>query len=198
MSTPVQKQKPTHLKHKKNGRVFVYTDTLATSGDMIPCDVDGNVQQGHIAEAAASAAKIDRRITPFLGNPNNGVLYPYTQPLAELSHMVSIDTREQWEAMKANRDIAYLPPQEEAEEPPPSLSREPKAAPEEPTVPLNLDERVADALPNIEGIGPREAKTVLADWAKKYHGHVLDRRPALSVVLGEAQKLISGSMEATG
>lgn len=193
----------THLKSMKNGRVFPYTPLLANRGDMLPCDANGNISEGHQGDAIAADAKQQRRVTPFLGNLKNGVLYPYTKYLAERSDMISIDTKEQWESMKEAGKAPPVAPDTVA----PVLKR-PEKAPETPEQPVAEEASTGAVLinedlpppngrlvlPDITGLGNRDAKTVLAAWSKEYYGHALDRRPALSEVLAECQSLINAEM----
>lgn len=85
----------THLKHLKNGRVFLYTEALSKSGHMMPCDVNGNIIGG-FSDAAPAAQK--RQPTPYLGNPANGRLLDYTEALAARPDLVSISSVEQWDS----------------------------------------------------------------------------------------------------
>jgi len=179
----------THLKSIKNGRVFLFSKTLATRDDMVPCNAKGEIASGHIADAESIDATQSRRETKFLGNVKNGVLYPYTKFLAERDDMVSIDTPEQWEEMRKTGEAPALAPDTVA----PALQREPKEPAKTKT--LNYD----NMLPDIKGMGAREAKTILSNWAKEKFDIVLDRRPALAEVIAECNNLAkTGINKASG
>ena len=185
--------KQTHLKSIKNGRVFLFSATLATRDDMVPCNAKGEIATGHVGDATAIDATQTRRKTKFLGNVKNGVLYPYTDILAERDDMVSIDTEEQWKSMRETGKAPEVAPDtlqpklDKTADTAPALGREPKKPAE--------TAKVAEAagaqgtgefsLPVIEGMGPREAKTVLSEWAKEKFGKDIDRRPKLDAVIGE-------------
>lgn len=186
---------------------------------MVPCDAQGNVAVGHIADAGAIEASQQRRKTPFLGNLANGVLYPWTNVLATKDDMISIDSEEQWAQMKMTGEAPPQAPDTIA----PALSRAnpaPEATdqvkePEEIATgtmadldkellstdmsnvkaPIGMQQTIPEnigiGLPNIEGLKPREAKTVLSEWATLHFGHKLDRRPPLDDVVIECQRLIS-------
>ena len=189
--------KQTHLKSIKNGRVFLYSRTLATRDDMVPCNAKGEIASGHIGDADSIEATLDRRKTKYLGNVKNGVLYPYTDILAERANMVSIDTPEQWESMKKTGEAPDLQPDtiqpKLDKEPAPALSRQPK---EEPAIPASAQGSGEFSLPVIEGMGAREAKTALSDWAKEKFNVTIDRRPALSDVVESCQLLAMKAMDA--
>lgn len=213
--------KPKFLKCLKNGRVFDYTDLLAKRDDMIPCDVNGHIIQGHISESTPDGGS-ERVRTKYLGNPVNGVLFPYTNVLATRDDLVGVNTPEEWDEYMKGRDgnavIEVLPggktaAAEPAAEEAPVLSR---SKPESEITGVVIDEaheadvshetkaeaaETADpkvVLPNTAGMGAREAKTLLSDWAEKHYGHKLDRRPSLGVVMAEAEALITGQAAAAG
>lgn len=155
-----------YLKCMSNGRVFEYTDILMARGDMRPCDETGNTHDPQPEEVEVVQ---ERKVTPFLGNPANGSLYPYTEILAQREDLVSIESEEQWMNMMDQK----APPADNT-----SWS--------------------TNALPEVSGMGPREAKTVLSDWAYKMHNKKIDRRPALDVVIAECQSFITGSNDNAG
>lgn len=218
--------KPKFLKCLKNGRVFDYTDLLAKRDDMIPCDVNGHIIQGHISESTPDGGS-ERVRTKYLGNPVNGVLFPYTNVLATRDDLVGVNTPEEWdEYMKArdgNAVIEVLPggktaaPEPAAEEAPvlgraepeqevaADVSRETETASNQEEK-INMPDQIEPpelpdpkyVLPDTAGMGAREAKTLLSDWAEKHYGHKLDRRPALDVVMAEAEALITGQAAAAG
>ena len=188
----MNENKSTHLKCISNGRVFMYTDILAERDDMVACNAQGDIAVGHIADANDMGGP-ERRKTPFLGNVTNGVLYPWTDILAERDDMISIDSREQWDAMKKNGEAPAQAPDTVA----PKLGR---SQPAEKTEGVPHETVAADSgiqIPNIEGMGAREAKTVLSEWAEKNFGRKLNRKPALSAVLAECEMLI-GNQVAVG
>lgn len=194
--------KQTHLKSIKNGRVFLYSATLATRDDMIPCDAEGKIASGHIGDANAVEATMDRRETKFLGNVTNGVLYPYTKFLAERSDMVSIDTEEQWEAMRKTGEAPEqaantIKPAASKTEPAPSLGRT-KLDSESKENPAGAQGTGEYSLPVIEGMGAREAKTALSDWAEEKFKIKLDRRPPLEDVIKACQELVTNKAGKTG
>lgn len=174
---------------------------------MVPCDAQGNIAIGHIADAGAIEASQQRRKTPFLGNLANGVLYPWTNVLATKDDMISIDSEEQWAQMKMTGEAPPQAPDTIA----PALSRAnpaPEVAdqaqePEEAATATmaDLEKELQPglipsmALPNIENMKPREAKTVLSEWASLHFGHKLDRRPPLDEVVIECQRLISVTVQ---
>lgn len=202
--------KQTHLKSIKNGRVFLFSTTLATRDDMIPCDAQGNIASGHVGDATAIDATQTRRVTKFLGNVKNGVLYPYTKILAERDDMVSIDTEEQWKSMRETGRAPEVAPDtlqpklDKTADSAPALGREPKKS-ASPTKPAKTKEPVTKtsdqgqnteySLPVIEGMGAREAKTVLSAWAKEKFGKEIDRRPKLDVVIDECRMLSMQAMD---
>jgi hypothetical protein len=79
----------------------------------------------------------------------------------------------------------------------PALTREPKAPAKtnEPVVPVSTQGSAECSLPVIEGMGAREAKTALSNWAKEKFNIVLDRRPALAEVIAECNKLAKTGMD---
>ena len=198
--------KPTHLKNIKNGRVFIYTENLGNRDDMIPCDAHGNIASGHVGDADAAIAGQERRKTAYLGNMTNGVLYPYTEYLAERDDMISIDTPEQWESMRETGEA----PEQARETIAPTLSRA------TPNGSISMEDiakakEILDAadnnvphetngiaLPDIGGMGAREAKTVLAEWAETNFKHKIDRRPSLEAVMSECATLLQGKEAAAG
>ena len=198
--------KPTHLKNIKNGRVFIYTEFLGKRDDMIPCDAHGNIASGHVGDADAAIAGQERRKTAYLGSTINGVLYRYTEYLAERDDMISIDTPEQWESMRETGEA----PEQARETIAPTLSR---AVPKESVTMEDITKakEILDAagdnvpheangiaLPNIDGLGARDAKTVLAEWAETHFKHRIDRRPSLEAVMSECATLLQGKEAAAG
>lgn len=199
--------KKTHLKSIKNGRVFLFSKILADRNDMIPCNADGQIAEGHIGDAAAADAGINRRVTKFLGNVKNGVLYRYTEFLAERDDMVSIDSEAQWKAMQSTGEAPEQSPEAIA----PSLKRTANAPSIEPTIDLSKEPIInADGatakfdtavlkpgteLPDITGLGAREAKTLLSEWAEKEFKVKLDRRLALDEFVKECQLLAPQQMD---
>jgi len=217
-----QTEKPKFLKCLKNGRVFNFTELLSKRDDMIPCDVNGHIIQGHISESTPEGG-MERVRTKYLGNPVNGVLFPYTDVLATRDDLVGVNTPEEWDEYMKSRDgnavIEVLPGGKTQEAAPaaeeaPVLGRATPATaePETEVQASNQEEKInmdgvshettdldpARVLPATEGMGAREAKTVLSDWAEEHYGHKLDRRPALDVVIDEAQSLIDGKAAAAG
>lgn len=182
----------THLKNIGNGRVFLYSENLATRSDMIPCNANGEILTGHVGDAESIEATQNRKVTKFLGNTVNGVLYRYTAFLAERDDMVSIDTKEQWEAMRQTgeapevADNAIVPTLQRATNAPPIES------PKEPEIPVPASAQGLGAvvLPVIEGLGAREAKTLLSEWAEKEFKVKLDRRLALDEFVKECESLV--------
>lgn len=191
--------KQTHLKCISNGRVFIRTDNLAARGDMVPCNAEGQIAQGHIGDADAVEAGQSRRKTRYLGNLKNGVLYPYTDILATRDDMISIDTEEQWNLMKSTGEAPEIAENTVV----PTLQRSVNAPPIEPEnapvipdpVPtISSDQGSGEfALPVIEGMGAREAKTVLSDWAKEKFNAELDRRVALPEFIKECELLAANA-----
>lgn len=196
---------PTHLKSTRNNRVFLYIDILAKRSDMVPCDAKGEILQGHIGEANEREGKLVRK-APYLGNVKNGRLFPWSDILAARGDVVPVDDPAEWELRKKQMmrdgfvDAEILKTDEptedaEAAEPPPvvNLTRNapaPEAAQEPAAASEPADEAPADGLPDITGLGNREAKTVLADWADERFGEKIDRRLALPDVLNECQALL--------
>ena len=201
------KQPETHkfLKNLKNGRVFNYTEMLSKSDNMVPCDVNGNITEGHYAEADEEG-RIERVRTAYLGNPVNGVLFPFTEILAQRDDLVSIETPEQWTEYMAARDgnaqIEVLPGGKTPAAPAadaPVLGRSEITGvtlDEVKDMQESLDEadvshETSLQLPDIEGLNARDSKTALSDWAEKHFGRKLDRRPPLADVLNEATALLT-------
>lgn len=199
----------THLKCISNGRVFLYTEVLAARDDMVPCDAQGQIASGHIGDAGDLGGP-ERRETPFLGNMANGVLYRYTDILAQRDDMISIDSQEQWDSMQKNGEAPQQAPNTIA----PTLGRssatkgpsnDQLAAAGEMLDNKELPESVSReavnpgiALPDIEGLGAREAKTALSDWAEKNFGEKIDRRPALTVVVDACRALAASKVRKAG
>ena len=194
----------THLKSIKNGRVFLFSKTLATRDDMIPCDAEGKIASGHVGDANSVEATMERRVTKFLGNTTNGVLYPYTKYLAERSDMVSIDTEEQWESMRKTGEAPEqatntIKPAAPKTDQAPSLKRTNTGSePEKNPAPASAQGTGEYSLPVIEGMGAREAKTVLSQWAEEKFKVKLDRRPGLDDVIKACQELITKKVDKTG
>lgn len=203
MALPIPKT-PTHLKLLSNNRMFLYTKTLAESGSgFVACDAKGNTAIGHVGDAEIVPGTT-RRKTKYLGNHDNGVLYDYTDILAEVPEMESIDSPEQWALMQETGEAPMLAPDTVA----PKLKREAaaKEAPktESPAPPAVNSETpakpVADKmsiqLPNIDGLGAREAKTLLSQWAEENFKQTVDRRPGLPEVIAQCQALIDVNSQA--
>ncbi len=195
-------KKQTHLKSIGNGRVFLYSDTLATRDDMVACDASGKIAEGHTGDATAIDAKNERRITKFLGNVTNGVLYPYTEYLAQRDDMVSIDTEKQWETMRETGEApeqvknAIVPASSKKVEPTtPGLSRDPIESGKKVDPPASAQGSGEYSLPVIEGMGAREAKTTLSDWALKNFNVTIDRRPKLDKIIDECRILSMSAMD---
>ena len=185
--------KQTHLKCISNGRVFLFTDTLAARNDMVPCNADGQIAEGHIGNAESVEAGQTRRVTKYLGNITNGVLYKYTEFLAERDDMVSIDTEEQWASMRQTGEA----PEIKEDTVVPTLQRSVNAPPVEKAsdhadlISSEVHGSIA-VLPAIEGMGAREAKTLLSEWAEKEFKVKLDRRLALDEFVKECETLAAG------
>ena len=204
----------THLKCMRNGRVFLYSKTLATRDDMIPCDAKGVIAQGHVGDAVANDATMTRRKTQFLGNPANGVLYTYTDILAQRSDFISIDTEDQWEQIQATGKAKEIVP----DEPAPVLRRAEKSVLENilhedfdaeigPSVdkvtiqnPPSITVRPLDTgpgeVPDVSDIAKRDAVNLLADWAMENHKEKIDRRQQLPAVIEMCEVLASEAKEA--
>jgi len=185
--------KTTHLKCISNGRVFLYTEILAARDDMVACTAQGEIETGHISDASDMGGP-ERRKTPYLGNTKNGVLYPWTDILAERDDMISIDSPEQWDQMKITGEAPEQAPNTIA----PTLKRSSDDVPHE-TIKTDTNQAPTGIqIPNIENMGAREAKTVLSEWAEKHFGQKLNRKPTLSAVLAECQLLINHKQTAAG
>lgn len=166
----------THLKCMKNGRVFLFSEVLSTRDDMIPCDAKGTIAQGHIGDAVATDATQVRRKTKYLGNPANGVLYTYTDILAERSDFISIDSESQWKQMQNQDDVSDSAP---------VLSRT------ERQVVVSGD---AHTLPDVSAMEPKEAKRVLSEWAMTNHSEKIDLRQQLPAILEVCEVLAGNPM----
>lgn len=177
---------PKYLKSLKSGRKFLWTELLAKRGDLVPCDVDGKLLGGVSGEVNLADTVTDRRKTPYLGSLSNGVLYKWTDILAERQDMVSVDTPEMWEAMRKEGKAPDQAPNTVA----PKLNRQ---TPVERFV--KQDPTDMRTLPVIEGMGPREAKSMLAEWAHTHYGQSIDRRPSLESVISTCQALIDADQE---
>lgn len=193
--------KQTHL--KKNGRAFLFTENLAKRGDMVPCDAKGNIAVGHAGDAQSIEATNNRRKTKYLGSTKNGVLYPYTEYLAQRDEMELIDTIEQWEAMRNTGDApkqdsnAIVPTTPAAKPVDETVTLGRTKAEESEEIPVAVQEGSgADSLPVIEGMGAREAKTVLSDWAQANYNQKIDRRPPLDDVIKVCQEIASSNEQA--
>lgn len=192
-----KKPKFLKLRNGTDNRPFRYTDLLASRGDMIPCDEHGNrILSGEVVDQDINMVEPLGK-SKYLGNTSNLVLYNYTEILAKHPDMESISTIEQWELRKAEiaRDRGIEPtvhpdtiaPVLERETPPPAVTTETST----PVPPADAGE--AHKIPPIVGLGPRDAKTVLADWAEKHHNTKLDRRPGLADVIDACALLIESS-----
>ena len=188
--------KQTHLKCISNGRVFLFSEQLKTRNDMVPCNAEGQIAEGHIGNAESVEAGHTRRVTKYLGNVKNGVLYKYTEFLAERDDMVSIDTEEQWASMRETGEA----PEVAASTVVPTLQRAVNAppidkAPEEALIPAQAQGPGTVVLPVIEGMGAREAKTLLSEWAEKEFKVKLDRRLALDEFVKECESLAIANLD---
>lgn len=186
-----------YLKSMKNSRVFLRSDSLAARSDMIPCDAEGKVAEGHIGDAESQEAMIARRKSKYLGNLSTGVLFPYSDILATRADLVSIDTEEQWESVKNSHNGTVTVASDEAKNdggdsnpsPAPGLQRTTaKVVPSESKTAAPIV--TVPGMPDISGLGAREAKTVLADWAKKEYNADLDRRIPLPDFVEQCRLLI--------
>ena len=187
MNTAEKTDEILFLKNIKTGAVFRRTDILAQRSEMIPCDAEGNIIDSTGAERERAITAGEREVTKYLGNPNNGALENYSEILAGRPEMVSVNTFQEWEEWKKAHEAGEAPPSSITPTPAPSLGRKLTDAPADKAFPK--DE--APALPEIEGMGAREAKTVLADWAGEVYGVVIDRRPALKKVVAECEVLLT-------
>ena len=133
----------------------------------------------------------------------NGALENYSDVLAERETMISVESFEEWERYKADKAEAPRPDDEvPAETTAPVLTRQ-KPAKETPVPPATTDATpvlseltAGTQLPSIEGMGSREAKTVLAQWAETHYGHKLDRRPGLDEGIAACQLLVDNASQA--
>lgn len=184
------------LKNIKTGVVFRRSVILASKSHMIPCDAHGNVEGQHEADIARAKNLMGRVKTRFLGNINNGALENWSDILAERDDMMSMNTFEEWERYKADRKKGAEAPVA-LDEPvaAPVLTRK-KAEAEVATTPAPVIEPApvetfANKLPNVEGLGSREAKTILSAWSETHYDHKIDRRPGLDQVISECEQLIA-------
>jgi len=199
MTAPIEP--PKFLKNIANGRVFRWSAIHAARADMIPCDAGGNVAPLSEVDAARAQTAQSRVKTKYLGSLKNGVLYNYSDILAERAEMVSINSIEEWERMRAS---GTAPSQAQPNTIVPTLSRSepapapgsgklnspvpPAVAPQEVVAPVD-EETVYVQMPDIEGKGARDAKTILSEWALSNFGQIIDRRDSLPVVLARCKAL---------
>jgi hypothetical protein len=187
----------THLKCMANGRVFPYSKTLMEGRkDMMPCDANGHIAPGIVDVSEATEATINRKKTPYLGNPENGVLYPYRPLLAELPHMMSIDSPSQWKNLQDTGQVPMTPRNTIV----PNIPEEPitltRAKPADKVAEVAEVAEVAGAsVPNIEGMGVRDAKTALMEWAETKFHVKLDRRQGLAALVEECETLATPAAE---
>jgi len=204
--------KPTHLKSIKSGRVFIYDEILASRPDMVACDAQGNITEGHIGDVDTVTGN-ERRRTKYLGSLSNGGLYPYTEVLAQRADMVSVDSPEEWEAHLAEHRAGEQirppekPEQKQTEAPvlkreAPDQQQQPEGGEQAPQAAGDDGQAAAAAVPNaaqdpgflslpdITGLGAREAKSVLAEWAAQNFNESLDRRMKLEDLIRECQALL--------
>jgi hypothetical protein len=203
--TPVQTSG--FVKNVRSGRVLRRTDILMSRPDMIPCDVNGKTEGQHEADIARSNVANTRVRSKFLGNVNTGAMFNYTDILAERSEMISINSVKEWETFKKKGTS----PEVIVEAAAPSLGRlkspVPPAAPPvavvQPTG-SKLSDQVLEtsiaALPSIEGLKARAAKTILSEWAESGYQQKLDRRLPLPELVKQCEGLLLpvGSQEAAG
>jgi len=190
---------PTHLKFPKTGRVLPYSAMLAKRGDMIPCTATGEILTGHIEDAEAASAAANHRKTAYLGNLRTGALDRYTDILAMRGDLIPVDSPEQWEIIKKTRQEASTVEAPEEDKPvvePTTLTRTPEVAPPPPGEEQPMGEPGGIQLPNVDGMGAREAKTVLSEWALENFNHRLDRRQGLPEVVEQCKALIDGAQQA--
>ena len=181
-----QPQSPKFLKSTRNGRVFQFTDALFKRGDMLLCDSSGNVIQGQVTANLEGEGTLVRK-AKFIGIPRTRRLFPWTAVLAARSDAVPIDSIKQWDQYCKD-----LPAEESA----PVVDEVdtdnvPEAKPVEVKEPGYTD-AAANELPDIEGMGKRDAKTTLSYWAEQYHGGHLDRSVSLENMIEHCQSLIDG------
>lgn len=194
--TPVQTSG--FVKSVKSGRILRRTDILAARTDMVPCDVHGKVEGQHEADLSRAAVAGERVLTKFLGSTKNGVLYNYSDILAERSEMISVNTIKEWETYKKTG----MAPQPAANVVAPVLGREPKpAAPVVPPAatpapsPETLETAIA-VIPDVSGLGARAAKTILSDWAEQQYQQKLDRRRPLPELIKQCEELLKPNNQA--
>jgi hypothetical protein len=181
-------EQATHLKNITNGRTFLRTDILAARPDMVPCTAGGEIVNGHTGDSEP-AVGIDRPVTKYLGSQTNGVLYRYSEILAQRPEMISINTVKQWETMRDDGSA----PAVAADVVAPKLERAVAVTPAEAVKPADASPDDAHQLPDTKGMKAREAKTLLSDWALLHFKEKIDRRPALNDVIAHCQSLLDGS-----
>lgn len=199
MSEPTRK----FLKSTRNGRVFEYTDALFKRGDMVLCDSSGNVYQGQI-NANGDSVEIARK-AKYLGIPENGRLLDWTEILAARPGVVPIDDPKEWYAIRGETPPPEAEPTD-AGEPTGSEAPEPIGDEEElsPLVIATAEAVMADRvqIPDITGLGKRDAKNVLAEWALFHYGETLNRGQTLEDLLDVCHGLLDTArnqpMKATG
>jgi hypothetical protein len=178
------------LKNVRSGRVIRRTDILASRTDMVPCDVNGKTDGQYEADLVRAGVANGRVKTKYLGSTKNGVLYNYSDILAERVEMLSINSIEQWENYKKTGMAPKVSPATVA----PVLKREvsavtpvPPAAPDEPNIVM---ETGINAIPSIDKLGIRAAKTTLSEWAELNYNQKLDRRLPLPELVNQCKAFL--------
>ncbi len=195
-----------HLKSLTNGRVFLYSDNLAARDDMVACTAQGEILRGHTGTANSDGGNLlERKPSKYLGNPANGLMFAYSEALSGRDDFVSIESLDEWESYmerlgsKSNttaEDLHGTPIDgpEAAVAPPVSLDRAP-AGGGAPNTDIVASQAEPGFLPDLTGLGARDAKTVLATWAEANHGVKIDRRPSLEDVIAECAALLEDNTE---
>lgn len=198
------------LKNMVTGNIFRRTDILEAKPNMLPCDAYGTTADMGETEMVRAKTAAERVVTRYLGNPENGILFNYSAILAQRPSFISINTKAEWEDYKDRNKLVFpnqdkVVPLVELEEEAPTLGRTtadeapvPAAAAEGNDMPMPEAPPAAPelSLPDIDGIAPREAKTILSDWSHKHFGQKLNRRISLEELIVQCETMIEGQQAA--
>jgi len=192
-------EKPKFIKNMSNNRIMGYTDALARKKGMLVCDKDGHIIDGRLIFDTQEIAP-PREKTKFLGNLENGHIFNYTEDLAANEKLVSVDSHDQWELVraqckrdgfsKADADMIIFKAREAAKKRA-ELPQEEVEAPAAPKVDEVTAENDSNGLPNIGGLPIKDAKIILMGWAKDNFDEDLDGRSSLSNIIKDCEALLA-------
>ena len=190
--TQKKAETPQFLKSTRNGRVFQYTETLMKRGDMVLCDASGKPLQGQVS-IDINPATLARK-SKFLGIQSSGRLFPWNQILAARSDAVPVDDPDEWYAAQGIEAPAAVS-KTVTDDMPDDMKEAVKVSAKNLANTIDEDVTYSIMLPTIEGMGKRDAKNVLAEWALERFGETLNRGQTLEELLDTCQGLITTAAE---